>query len=149
MPFGSQHIGGEYSAIIDLAQHICSYQKLQICKSFCMGKTAIKEEYQDKLREDARISKIVGKNLRHIHKSTKTENDTEISFPKLAMLTALHNVSLRRFEKGESGMTVATLVRLKEAFGCSWDDLLDGCESEIVKNRKKLFGTFSPKQRDS
>ena len=37
-------------------------------------------------------------------------------------------------------MTVATLVRLREAFGCSWDDLLKGCESNIVKERKRFTG---------
>ena len=43
--------------------------------------------------------------------------------------------SIRRFEKGESGMTVATLARLKDALGCSWEDLLDGCGSKVVKER--------------
>ena len=113
-----------------------------------MGKTSIKEEYQDKLREDARISKIVGENLTRIRKSAKTENGRKISSVRLAMLTALNNVSLWRFEKGGCGMTVATLVRLKEAFGCTWDDLLNGCESEIVKNRKKFLGAVNAKKRD-
>ena len=122
---------------------------MKICNTFYMGKTAIEEEYQDKLREDARISKIVGRNLRYVHKSSKMEGGKDVSLAKLAMLTALHNVSLWRFEKGTLGMTVATLVRLKEAFGCSWDDLLDGCESEIVKSRKKLFGSVCAKQHDS
>ena len=113
-----------------------------------MGKTVINEEYQDKLREDAMVGEILGRNLCRIHKSAKTEDGKNVSFAKLANLTALHNVSLRRFEKGECGMTVATLVRLKEAFGCSWDDLLDGCSSEIVKSRKKLLGAVRAKRRE-
>ena len=114
-----------------------------------MGKSSIIEEYQDKLNEDVNTGVTIGKNLFRIRKSARTENGKDVSFAKLANLTALHHASLRRFEKGECGMTVATLIKLKEAFGCSWDDLLDGCESEIVKNRKKLFGALSPKQRDS
>jgi hypothetical protein len=50
---------------------------------------------------------------------------------------ALSARSVRRFEKGEFGMTVANLIRLKDALGCSWGDLLDGCESGIVKARRK------------
>jgi hypothetical protein len=37
------------------------------------------------------------------------------------------------------GMTGANLVRLKDALGCSWDDLLEGCESMIVKERKAFY----------
>ncbi|MCL1920863.1 MAG: hypothetical protein FWG50_07265 [Kiritimatiellaeota bacterium] len=53
-------------------------------------------------------------------------------------MTTLRHVSIRRFEKGETGMTVASLVRLKDALDCSWGDLLDGCESGVVKERKRI-----------
>jgi len=58
-----------------------------------------------------------------------------VPFEWPAKVTALHHGSIRRFEKGESGMTVATLARLKDALGCSWEDLLDGCGSKVVKER--------------
>ena len=37
------------------------------------------------------------------------------------------------------GMTVASLARLKDALGCSWDDLLDGCASRVVEERIAHF----------
>ena len=54
----------------------------------------------------------------------------------MSSVTTLHHSSIRRFEAGECGMTVASLVRLKDALGCSWEDLLEGCASAIVKARK-------------
>ena len=111
-----------------------------------MGKTSIVEEYKDKLSEDAKISKILGANLRSLRLESETKDDKRITFPWLANLTALNRISIWRFEKGESGMTVATLVRLKEALGCSWDDLLKGCESKIVKKRKRFAGEVKRKK---
>ena len=37
------------------------------------------------------------------------------------------------------GMTVASLARLKDALGCSWEDLLDGCASRVVAERIAHF----------
>ncbi|MCL1910345.1 MAG: helix-turn-helix domain-containing protein [Kiritimatiellaeota bacterium] len=59
-------------------------------------------------------------------------------FAWLARITALSRSSIWRFERGDGGMTVSTLVRLREAYGCTWDDLLGGCESNIVKERRKF-----------
>ena len=105
-----------------------------------MGKSNVSGEYQEKLREDAEVSKVVGVNLRRLRKATKTPEGKKITFDRLAKLTALNRLSIWRFECGRSGMTVATLVRLREALDCSWDDLLGGCESKIVKERKKFSG---------
>jgi len=105
-----------------------------------MAKVKVVKEYDDKVREDADVAKILGANLRNLRKSSKTSSEWKISFNWLANLTALNRTSIWRFERGQSGMTVATLVRLKEAFDCSWDDLLKGCESNIVKERKRFTG---------
>jgi hypothetical protein len=37
-------------------------------------------------------------------------------------------------------MTVANLVRLRDALGCPWDDLLGGCASGMVKARRTRCG---------
>jgi len=105
-----------------------------------MAKTKVRKEYEDKIREDSAVGKTLGGNLRRLRKSSKTSSGWTISFAWLANLTALNRTSIWRFERGQSGMTVATLVRLREAFGCSWDDLLKGCESNIVKERKRFTG---------
>ncbi|MCL1909948.1 MAG: helix-turn-helix domain-containing protein [Kiritimatiellaeota bacterium] len=112
-----------------------------------MTRPAIKKEYEDKLREDAEIASIIGANLRLIRESSKTPEGCDISHAWLGNLTALSRVTMWQFEKGKCGMTVATLVRLKEAFGCSWDDLLGGCESNIVKERKRFTGEIKRKKR--
>ena len=110
-----------------------------------MAKPTIKKEYKDKLRENTEIAKKLGANLRLLRKTAKTQEEWDVSIPWLAHLTALNYASLWRFEQGKSGMTVATLVRLKEAYGCTWDDLLNGCESKIVKERKRFTGEVKRK----
>ena len=111
-----------------------------------MAKTSDNNEYKDKLRECAILNEIVGLNLRRLRESSKTNNGCDVSVPWLSHLTALSRASLWHFESGRSGMTVATLVRLKEAYGCTWDDLLDGCESKIVKERKRFTGEVKRKK---
>jgi len=93
------------------------------------------EEYGDKLADDRAVNVRLGKNLRTMRLKSKTPAGDSVTFEWLAKVTALHHGSIRRFEKGESGMTVATLARLKDALGCSWEALLDGCGSKVVKER--------------
>lgn len=93
------------------------------------------EEYRDKLADDRAVCARLGKNLRTMRLKSKTRAGDPVTYEWLAKVTALHHGSIRRFEKGESGMIVATLARLKDALGCSWDDLLDGCGSKVVKER--------------
>ena len=94
------------------------------------------EEYQDKLADDRKINLVLGQNLCKARENARTPKGWAVAFSWLSYVTTLHNVSIRRFEKGETGMTVANLVRLKDALGCSWDDLLEGCTSGVVKARK-------------
>ena len=104
-----------------------------------MARTHIEEEYRDRLAEDAEIQAALGHRLVRLRTLMKLKKDKKITFAWLAKITTLHHISLRRFEKGQCGMTVANLVRIKEALGCSWDDLLKDCHSLIVKERKRLF----------
>ena len=83
---------------------------------------------------------------RRLRLSAKTPEGNKISLPCLANLVALSYTSLWQFENAKIGMTTATLTRLKEALGCSWNDLLDGCESRIVKERKRHFGEVRKKK---
>jgi len=101
-----------------------------------MSKSHNEEEYQDKVADDQRINLAWGKNLHKARLKAKTPKGETVSFNWLSDVTTIHHVSIRRFEKGKSGMTVANLVRLKDALGCSWGDLLDGCVSEVVRERK-------------
>ena len=101
-----------------------------------MSKSQNEEEYQDKVADDCRINLALGKNLHKVRLKSKTPGREAVTFEWLAQMTTLHNASIRRFEKGEIGMTVANLVRLRDALGCSWEDLLDGCASEVVKARR-------------
>ena len=103
-----------------------------------MSNTSIKEEYQDKLCDDTEINKVLGANLRTTRKATKNQGGRGVAIIDLVSLTTLHRSAIWNFEHAKTGMTVATLVRLKDALGCSWGDLLDGCESKIVKERKRL-----------
>ena len=93
------------------------------------------EEYGDKLADDLAVNVRLGRNLRNMRLNCKTPAGDPVTFEWLAKVTALHHGSIRRFEKGESGMTGTTLARLKDALGCSWYDLLDGCGNKIVKER--------------
>ena len=104
-----------------------------------MAKSQNKEEYLDKLDDDRRINCELGKNLHKSRLHGKAPKKEAFTFEWLSNVTALHHSSIRKFEKGESGMTVANLVRLKDALGCSWNDLLEGCESTIVKERKSFY----------
>ena len=104
-----------------------------------MSKSQNEEEYQDKVADDRKISLSLGKNLHKTRLKAKTPKGETVSFDWLSDVTTIHHVSIRRFEKGNMGMTVANLVRLKDALGCSWGDLLDGCESGVVKDRKQRF----------
>jgi hypothetical protein len=101
-----------------------------------MSKSQNEEEYLDKVADDRKVSLVLGKNLHKARMKAKLPDKRTVTFEWLAKVTTLHHVSIRRFEKGETGMTVANLVRLKDALGCSWDDLLDECESGVVKARK-------------
>ena len=102
-----------------------------------MAKQRNAEEYDDRAQEDSGLNRIVGSNLHKARAKARTPGGKVVTFEWLSKVTTLHHGSIRRFEKGESGMTVATLIRLKEALGCSWDDLLENCESVIVRGRKK------------
>ena len=104
-------------------------------QSWAMARPQNNEEYGDKLADDWAVNVRLGKNLRTMRLSAKTPAGEPVTFEWLAKVTALHHGSIRRFEKGESGMTVATLARLKDALGCSWKDLLEGCGSKVVKER--------------
>jgi len=104
-----------------------------------MGKSHFEEEYQDKLDDDGQVNLQLGKNLCRARLNAKKSSKGAVTFEWLSNVTTLHPGSIRRFEKGEIGMTVASLVRLKDALGCSWEDLLEGCESEIVKARKPFL----------
>lgn len=88
------------------------------------------------MADDRNVSLALGRNLRRARASARTPGGEAVTFEWLAKVTTLHHGAIRRFEKGESGMTVANLVRLWDALGCSWDDLLDGCASGVVKARK-------------
>jgi len=103
---------------------------------FFMAKSQNTEERRDKLADDHKVNLQLGRNLRKARAKAKTPNKDAVTFEWLSQVTTLHHTSIRKFEKGASGMTVANLVRLKDALGCSWEDLLEGCESEIVKARK-------------
>ena len=104
-----------------------------------MAKSHNQEEYWDRLNDDRKINIVLGKNLCKTRAKAKTISGEAVTYESLSNVTTLHHGSIRRFEKGESGMTVATLVRLKDALGCSWDDLLDGCVSDVVKARKSYL----------
>jgi len=106
---------------------------------YVMAKSKIVEEYLDKLADDRKTNLVLGKNLRKARLKTRTPAGEVVTFTWLSYVTTLNSSSICRFEKGATGMAVATLVRLKDALGCSWDDLLEGCESEIVKTRKPRF----------
>jgi hypothetical protein len=104
-----------------------------------MAKFQNNEEYLDKLADDRALNFALGKNLCKARLNAKTPGKETVTFEWLSKMTTLSHVSIRRFEKGASGMTVANLIRLKDALGCSWSDLLEGCESQIVKERKLLL----------
>ena len=82
------------------------------------------------------VREIIGANLRRLREASRIPQGRPLSTEQLARLTALSNPSVWRFEHGKSGMTVATLVRFKEAFKCAWDDLLGGCENGVAVPRK-------------
>ena len=105
-----------------------------------MPSSNIKEEREDRKKEDSILSGIVGENLKRLRKNAKTQNGQALTIELLSRLTVLSHSAIWRFESGDCGMTVATLVRVREALGCSWDDLLKGCESNIVKERKRFTG---------
>ena len=102
-----------------------------------MSKSKNEEEYADKIADDRKVSVALGKNLHKARLNAKTRKGETVTFEWLSQMTTLHHVSIRRFEKGETGMTVASLVRLRDALGCTWADLLDGCASEVVKARRR------------
>ena len=97
------------------------------------------EEFSDRMADDHRVNALLGKNLRRARAAARMPGGESVTFEWLAKVTTLHHGSIRRFEKGESGMTVATLVRLRDALGCSWNELLEGCASGVVKARKTHF----------
>ena len=101
-----------------------------------MAKSQNEEEYLDKVADDRMVSLAFGKNMRKVRAKARTPGGEVVTFEWLSKVTTLHHSSIRRVEKGEVGMTVANLVRLKDALGCSWDDLLEGCASGIVKSRR-------------
>jgi len=101
-----------------------------------MSKFHNEEEYRDKVADDRQVNLVLGKNLHKARTQVKTPGGEAVTFEWLQNVTTIHHVSIRRFEKAETGMTVANLVRLKDALKCSWGDLLDGCASDIVKARR-------------
>jgi len=103
---------------------------------FVMSKPQNQEEYLDKVADDRQVNLVLGNNLRKARLKAKTPGGKAVTFKWLSDVTTLHHTSIRFYEKGEIGMTVANLVRLKDALKCSWDDLLDGCESDVVKARR-------------
>ena len=104
-----------------------------------MAKPQNETEYLDRISDDRKVNLQLGKNLHKARMSARTPGGGPVSFEWLAKVTAMHHGSIRRFEKGESGMTVASLVRLKDALRCSWGDLLEGCASTIVEERRRHF----------
>ena len=101
-----------------------------------MSRSQNEEEYQDKVADDRKVSLTLGKNLNKARLKAKTPGGEVVTFDWLSKVTTVSHVSIRRFEKGDMGMTVANLVRLRDALDCSWDDLLVGCSSGIVKARR-------------
>jgi len=101
-----------------------------------MARLQDKDEYADRVDDDRKVFVAVGKNLHEARTKARTKGGEVVTFDWLSKVTTLHHSSIRRFEKGEVGMTVANLVRLKDALGCSWNDLLEGCASGIVKARR-------------
>ena len=101
-----------------------------------MSRSQNEEEYQDKVADDRKVSLALGKNLHKARLKTKTPGGEVVTFDWLSKVTTVSHVSIRRFEKGDMGMTVANLVRLKDALDCSWDDLLEGCKSDVVEARR-------------
>ena len=101
-----------------------------------MAKPQNQEEYLDKKKDDRKVNLVLGSNLRKARLKAKTPGGETVTFKWLSDVTTLNHTSIRFYEKGESGMTVANLVRLRDALGCSWDDLLNGCESGVVKARR-------------
>ena len=104
-----------------------------------MVKFQNKDEYMDRVADDCQVNLVLGKNLHNARMQAKTPGGEAVTFEWLSKVTTIHHVSIRRFEKAETGMTVANLVRLRDAIGCSWDDLLKGCKSDVVKVRKKYL----------
>ena len=104
-----------------------------------MAKFQNKEEYRDRVTDDLKINLVMGSNLHKARLKAKTPAGEAVTFKWLSDVTTLHHNAIRFYEKGQSGMTVANLVRLKDALRCSWDDLLKGCESEIVRARRPLL----------
>ena len=104
-----------------------------------MAKFQNQEEYQDRVAENRKVNLVLGNNLHAARLKAKTPGGEAVTFKWLSDVTTLHHNAIRFYEKGQSGMTVANLVRLKEALKCSWDDLLDGCESEVVRERRSLL----------
>ena len=101
-----------------------------------MSKSHNQEEYRDKIADDHQVNLVLGKNLHKARTKAKTPGGEAVTFEWLQKVTTIPHVSIRRFKKAETGMTVANLVRLKDALKCSWDDLLEGCTSEVVKARR-------------
>ncbi|MCL2104046.1 MAG: helix-turn-helix transcriptional regulator [Kiritimatiellaeota bacterium] len=98
------------------------------------------EERADRERESDQVHGVLGKNLRNVINKARTPDGSAVSLTWLCKVTTLNRVSIWRLEKGDrSRMTITSLVRLKEALGCSWNDLLKGCESNIVKERKRYL----------
>ena len=63
----------------------------------------------------------------------------EMTQEALSEKADLHIRVLQKMEAGETNILLTTLIRLRDALGCTWDDLLEGCESEVVKARKPLL----------
>ena len=101
-----------------------------------MAKPQNQEEYLDKVNDDRKVNLILGNNLHKARLKSRTASGEAITFKWLSDVTTLCHTSIRFYEKGQSGMTVANLVRLKDALDCSWDDLLEGCKSDVVEARR-------------
>ena len=103
---------------------------------FFMAKPQNQEEYQDKVNDDRKVNLILGNNLHRARMKARTPSGDAVTFKWLSDVTTLSHTSIRFYEKGQSGMTVANLVRLRDALDCSWDDLLNGCKSDVVEARR-------------
>jgi transcriptional regulator with XRE-family HTH domain len=60
----------------------------------------------------------MGSNIRRIRTSL------EMSQERLAELADVNARTVRRIEAGEINILITTIVRIRKALGCKWDDLM-------------------------
>jgi DNA-binding XRE family transcriptional regulator len=69
---------------------------------------------------DLKLLSLIGENIRVERKRRHLTQEA------LAELLDLYPRAYQRIEAGTAGPSVATLVRIKAALGCSWDELMAG-----------------------